>query len=571
MRIDGVLPGQNLNLSGISNAIAGLNPGDAVKAQILEITSGELLLKLFDGTTFTASTEVQLDAKPGDTVEFRVKDKVDNKVFLETVKPDILQKPADNQAEIKRQLTALNIKPDSTNVNIATEIKANELPFTKENFESILNVVAKFKDLTPAEAVFLSSHKINIEEKSISTLKQLVEGKAQLGNGLQELSRMLDGIQDADVIDRIEDELKAFENISTKDTVNVKTEPELSEITDKAGSTAIKNIPAGLELTKADNIEEEVINILKTKLQAPETPGVKAVPAHTGIAAEVESIFNAVKTDNPSGQLNTEKILTDVMKKLSGLPQDKQTEIGAALKDLFVKSGTDRNSGLNTNGLQANTAPEINAAVQKDRNILHKTVESIFVKLDPENAKEGLDIKNLYRETLGKLEAIRHGVELSNLHLKNEILGKLDNIENNLKFINDINNYSTYVQIPINNFNSNTTGELYVLKNSTRKRKIDPDNVTMFISLDTDNLGRVESLINVNKKRISLNMRVEDKKTIDLIKENSKDLYNSLSKKGYKLVDLKYRLIEGGINLLNVRETLKNEFKNGNRSIDCRI
>lgn len=170
-----------------------------------------------------------------------------------------------------------------------------------------------------------------------------------------------------------------------------------------------------------------------------------------------------------------------------------------------------------------------------------------------------------------KLDVIKSAIEHSNPANKDELLNKIDNLQGNLKFINELNNHSTYIQIPLKMFDKNTTGELYVLKKGSRGKKIDPQNASVLVSLNTQNLGQVDSLISVNKKNISLNLRVEDQSIISFIKENYIELYNSLRAKGYKLVDAKYRLIDERINVINADRTMKKELDLSSQSIDCKI
>jgi len=109
------------------------------------------------------------------------------------------------------------------------------------------------------------------------------------------------------------------------------------------------------------------------------------------------------------------------------------------------------------------------------------------------------------------------------------------------------------------------------LKRDPRKKKLDPNNITVFISLDTENLGQVDSLISINKKNVSVNMRVRDRGIIDFIKENYRELYDRMADKGYKLVDLKYRLTDEQANIMNIEE-ITEKIQYGNRvSIDYRL
>ena len=144
-------------------------------------------------------------------------------------------------------------------------------------------------------------------------------------------------------------------------------------------------------------------------------------------------------------------------------------------------------------------------------------------------------------------------------------------LKDNIEFVNDINRHSVYMQIPLNIMDSNTTGELYILKRDSKRKRIDPANVTVFLSLDTKSLGLVESLISINKKNISLNMRFENREVIDLFKESFQELYNSLQEMGYKLVDIKYRVIEEKVNLINANKALDSELNRFKKAIDFRI
>ena len=59
------------------------------------------------------------------------------------------------------------------------------------------------------------------------------------------------------------------------------------------------------------------------------------------------------------------------------------------------------------------------------------------------------------------------------------------------------------------------------------------------------------------------------RKIIDFIKANYKELHERLENKGYKLVNIKYKLIDENINLLNADEYAIKEEKN--TSIDYKI
>jgi hypothetical protein len=90
----------------------------------------------------------------------------------------------------------------------------------------------------------------------------------------------------------------------------------------------------------------------------------------------------------------------------------------------------------------------------------------------------------------------------------------------------------------------NTTGELYVMKRRNGRKKLDSDNFTLFLSLQTSSLGRIESFLNSSRKYVTISFRVEDEDLVKLVKDNYRVLYDSLLKKGYKLAEMKCRILE---------------------------
>ena len=110
-----------------------------------------------------------------------------------------------------------------------------------------------------------------------------------------------------------------------------------------------------------------------------------------------------------------------------------------------------------------------------------------------------------------------------------------------MRLFNQITTYSTFVQIPIQMNQQNTQGELYVMKRKGGRNRIDASDFTLFLSLDTENLGHLESLAHAKNHQVSLQFRVDDEETQTLLRETRQSLYEGLDKKGFRLVDMKVR------------------------------
>ena len=562
MRIDGNilgnLAGQAINLTDLKGMLEKINIGDVVKAQILEITTSDVLLKMFDGSTVKASTAANIEGKPGDVLNLVVKEKKDNQIVFETVKNSV-PIPAIKEDEIKKQLAVMGLKANDNNIEIVKELKTNNLPINSETLHKITELVTKFKDLTPSKAAFLLSGNIEPEEKNIAALNQIVDGKAKLVQKLDDIVKTVNSITDTKVLKNIENQLLELEP-SNKSTIKPETKaPEIIKI----------NIPEVEPPQRNETaVKELVTKIVKENISNLQSPTLKS----TNIAQPlIDKIMDAIK-ENEIFTASNEKILGDFNKAtniFSKITVNEQSILKSTFENIVKKV---------KNILYENKAEILDPKAEekpleavKIKENIAKVFDKFVIDVKSENLKEDINVKNLYKDIYSKLEVIKENIENSNLPIKNELTNDINNLQNNMRFMNELSNHQTYIQIPLQIWDKNTTGELYILKKDNKKKKIDPENVTVFISLDTENLGKIDSLIGVNKKNISVNLRVSQQEIIDYLKNNYKQLYEKLQDKGYKLVDVKYRLIEEEANLLNIKELVNKETYKGTGSIDYKL
>ncbi len=579
MRIDSVVQDiqiKNINTSNLSEVLSRLNVGDIIHARVLEMSSNELALKLSDGITLSAATLADIDAKPGDMINLMVKAKNESQLVLETVKSNDLNPTAKSENQgvnLQKELLSIGIKPEAKNIEIAKELKTNGLPINRENFDKVIDTVLKFKDISPAKAAFLLANNAEIEAKNISALNQLIDSRSKISFKLEEIFQGVNEIKDEQSILNIG---KRFQIMNSGQAAQ---EAEASQ-----NQNISKEIAGSIESTKA----EEIVKAIKIAINQIENRELKIDSEIKNILTKLSQNINdlgdvGVKlshniNDLKQGAKLPEKIAAFIENEFNKafLSSNKDSiadsnQIKNLLLEAVRKTAIEKLSGdIKRTDVLINQNQH-NITLEKAKSEIQKAFKSIFVKVDSENLKDEISAKNLYKDILGRLDVIREGIEGLNTQSKSELMNKLDSLDNNLRFMNSINNNSTYVQIPLSIWNRETTGELYVLKRDQKKKKIDPENVTMFISLNTGNLGKVDSLLNINKKSISINLRVENEDIIAFLKDNYKDLHKKLSEKGYKLTDIKYRLLEEEANILNIKDIVEKQSQGNRISIDYRL
>lgn len=550
MRIEGSF--ELSNNTGVSDIMLRLDVGDIVRAKVMEITGNDLVLKLFDGKTVNATMMSYVDIKQGEIVEFILKNKSENRLFLETLK-SIGQKIPSLEEEIKNKLLELGLKPDKRNIEAATELKNNNTPLDREAIKKVLDAVVKFKDLTFDKAAFLVSKGISPGEKAIQSLNRLSNGE-KIEASLTQIMDSLIGIDDKNLLSFI---AKALESIDQK------YEPVNPDFLD-ANPESINQKPQPSDATSEKQpVEKQTAPYFKIFENEPE-----GLSINKNLILSIKHKISEFAISNEKGDIEPDKLIEylksnepEFEQLYNSNPKEVKTALDNLLRKLFEKNEKVENEAL------AQNKPSEKHDTDADK--IRRSFEKMFVRVS-EDTKD-MDVKKIYKSMYEKLDTLAKVLEASKVLGKEDILSRIDNLKSNMEFINDINRHSVYMQIPLNIKDNGTTGELYILKRDSKRKRIDPGNVTVFLSLDTKSLGLVESLISINKKNISLNMRFENREVIDLFKERFQELYNSLQEMGYRLVDIKYRVIEEKVNLLNANKILDSELNRAKKVIDFRI
>lgn len=119
---------------------------------------------------------------------------------------------------------------------------------------------------------------------------------------------------------------------------------------------------------------------------------------------------------------------------------------------------------------------------------------------------------------------------------------QLRGIAENLKMVADINQYA-YQQIPVTLGETPRTVDLYVMKRG-KGHRIDPDNASILIALNTDHMGRLETLIHVNHHSLRLRVGVVSAEIGEYIEGYTRDWGDAMEAIGYRLADLRMQVTE---------------------------
>lgn len=154
--------------------------------------------------------------------------------------------------------------------------------------------------------------------------------------------------------------------------------------------------------------------------------------------------------------------------------------------------------------------------------------------LRPEDVADGKKVEQLYQKLLVRmnhLEQALAGAGLENTQVSQNIMQMQDNVQ----FMNQLNQVWQYVQLPLRMFEQHTNGDLYVYTN--KKHLADPDgNISALLHLNMDHIGPVDVHVQLgSSNKVQTHFYLESDELIDFISEHLHLLDEKLTAKGYQV------------------------------------
>ena len=255
-----------------------------------------------------------------------------------------------------------------------------------------------------------------------------------------------------------------------------------------------------------------------------------------GVLEKANGVAEVVGQEKMSGSNHTTELLT-FMRRLEGLSEEqlvrniqkdlKQGEMDVnILKELlFSDQGIGKRFLLESKD-KIYRSEEFNT-------FLKDTLQNEW-SLTPEELTEDGKVKEFYQKLLQRGEQLSRLMEHVSTQNQTSTGNSLQNIRENVEFINQMNQMFQYVQLPLKLSGSQAQGELYVYTNKRNLAKKD-GMLTAILHLDMEYLGNVDVNITLdtNTEQVTTRFYMEEE-TVTLLEEHMEELTERLMKKGYQ-------------------------------------
>lgn len=530
----------------VQSEIRNLAPGQTVQGSVVSRDGTAVQIALRQDMLINARIDQSISLALGQSMSFEVKANNGSVLSLTPLYANMA-----NEATVLRALSAAGFPDTANNVEMVAVMMEEGMPIDKESLANINRLLMEFPRQDPATLIQMTRLGIPITEANIEQFEQYQNVNHQLLGSVETImnelpdvfSELLSEGKTQQAYAFYESVLDIFTGEDTEGVVIRKEEGAPGQI---AGE---QNTVGAQEAENAGQAKEAVSDSMnKTVIEMTESDGKTAEAG-----AESEQSKSAVLTPrqwnmvgNLLKELGVEESAAQQIKNGEMPPK----EVLALIREFIPKGG----------------ASELHARVM-ERLLGSREFESLLKAelgeqwtMKPEQVADPHKVEQLYeriREQSARLQEALQAADKADMPAAKSV----QNLQNNVDFMNQLNHMFTYVQLPLKMAGNQAHGDLYVYTNKKNLAAKD-GNVSALLHLDMEHLGALDVYVAMQQNRVSTNFTLQDESALDLIEQHISLLDERLTKRGYDLKAQFHMKEEGADEENGIMQTILNQSKN---------
>ena len=565
-----------------SAAMRSLSQGETVRGEVINRVGPDVQLKLEDGSVLRARMDSSIPLSIGQTASFEVSQAEQTSITLRLL-PEAPM--AEQNALIGKALQAAGLPENARNITVVEELLRHQLSIDKDSIHQLLQQSINHKNTDIGTLVLMNKYHLPVNTATITqfqayqnyehrmlpqltsllhTLGEMAEGgSASASSFLQQLQNLLGSGEGGGGINGT-----LIGNQAADGTIAASTGETFTGTNQASNSTGINgellvSEQAGSNGTTASALTSEVLNGALSDGQATDNSASSHMTGEALTGADLAS--NTVGGINgesfASGQTGSNGTTSALAgETINGVLSFGQAGNGAAVStagEALLSGQTVVEATSSTREALANTnlalsTPGINGELlASNQAVLQAPLTAAMLEtqllrrwtLSPKELAKDASVKKFYQQLkvdLQSLEELLRNLESGTKAEKNaetqlnQATRLVQNLQDNLEFVNELNRIFPYFQLPVRFEDKTTHGELYVY---TKKDslKADQSSISVLLHLDMDHLGPTDIYLSLTNTSLASKFYVSDKQLQSLFQEHLPELKQTLADKGLEV------------------------------------
>lgn len=559
----------------VSSTLSQLQEGQVFEGSVVSKDGEKVVISLDNGQNVSARLQGNISLSEGSSVFFQVKSNSGGSIELTPIPNQLSNNPTILNALDAAGLPAIDknlVMVDSmmknsmsidsnalmsmarqiarnpeTDVSILVDMNRLRIPTTPEMVSQYENYLANqnavldsFSELSTNITESISNGSLNAEDAlnlqteifQLMTGEYAGENSPAVGDTSGQLAQTPDELTDQTGKTVSQELTGQVKEIVSQEPTGQAREIVIQEPTGQARETVNQELTGQVALTHdsefAGQLTEEVTGQITEEVSGQSTGEIKGESREVIVREAPETVSYALKDSGLSSLERELKALPDFEKMHSSyFDADGKLRPDTDAKELardilqYLKENSDalkKNADLLTG---------------KSFSALMKNVyeQSFTVKPEELMGKEH-PMKELYKNMTVRLNEVDQLLQKT-IGEDNPASRTIHNVQDNVKFMDTLNQNYTYLQIPLRMSGQNATGQLYVYHNKRKGKSAENEELTAFLHFDMEHLGSTDIAVKLKNKKVDTRFYMDNDASYDLIEANLPILEARLNAKGY--------------------------------------
>lgn len=543
----------------LARELQSLKPGQTMSGEVIAKNGSEVQIRIDADNIMTARLEKDINLTLGQNMTFEVKSNTGAQLAL---RPLFENTALDANGMRALQQAALPVNQKT--LAMVSALMEQGMGIDRKTLQSIYRDMMTNNGSRPADVVALHKLQVPVTQESLQQIEGYRNFEHQLVRGIDTIAEsMKDTLLDLvkgggegnvqDAANLLRDMIRIITTGSTENTEGILTENR--QIQDGSSAKGAESAAGSLPETVQENIRENTQGTdVKTIIAEGAANGIGTQNTEETIRSEEnggrqtaqEGLQESVKTTTQTGAAGPEGLLAgrDGMPLMSEAQRNtfaNQLEAFGISREIAdqVRAGRIGAGELlehiaqTLSGGKASRESMASLLTGKGmQQLLKGQIENNWL-LTPQQAASKEEVEKLYsrlREQTGKLaqvlsDAGKGGTELAK---------GVQNLKENVDFIQQLNQNFTYLQLPLKRFGKNAHGDLYVYTNKKNLAKKD-GNVSALLHLDMEFIGSMDIYVSMQRERVSTKFYLQKEEMLDFLESNISILNERLAQRGYTM------------------------------------
>ncbi len=533
-------------------ALKSMSPGETLQGEVVSVNGNEVTLKIADNAVVSAKLEQSMNVAVGQKMMFEISNNSNGQVALRALFTNLAQEQLATNA-----LQMAGIETNGQTAQMISGLMKEGMPIDMQTLQSVYHDIIKYPETD--QSLLVHMHKIGMETtpQNVEQFQALVNYEERVAGTINELIHEIPGelknmTQNGDMAKVMAVTQELVSLISEHEAMTTPEGMQSAVLNGEASAESVNGQNVDVQNTAAgNNAEGAAVSQAGEETTVQQSAMDKALAAleealnpqnqaHTLVdSEETLNALTGTKGEDATALNANDKILSGVLSKAE------YTELANALEQNGFSKETValvKNGNLPLNELFTALKAELagkDAAVagklwdnQAFSKLMTKQLQSAWL-LDPAEVENGKNVTDFYNRINQQVNSVISSMSQS-LAESSVLSQSLQQFQENVDFLNNLNQFVPYVQLPLKMNGHSATGDLivYADKKSLAAGK---DTVSAALHLDMQHLGMVDVFVKMQDKNVTTDFCLENEETLNFIAEHIDMLSERLERRGYNL------------------------------------